>query len=93
MSEGKEKKKWVAREKICSPTQEGGIGLQKFQEVQKSLHMKLARNLIARKYLWAQPFRAKYAKNTHISLVASSSGTRTWKMVAKCISDVLQCSH
>lgn len=42
-SNGKQKRKWVAWQKVCSPTQEWG---RKFEEVQSSLFMKLAWNLL-----------------------------------------------
>ncbi|XP_042962409.1 uncharacterized protein LOC122296671 [Carya illinoinensis] len=39
--DGKGKKKWVGWKSMCKPTEEGGIGLRDFDEVQYSLHMNL----------------------------------------------------
>lgn len=52
--------------------------------------MKLAWFLMSRKSLWAQFFREKYIKATHWSMVDLGRGTRTWKMIARCILKILQ---
>lgn len=71
-SDGIPKKKWCAWNKICKPTNEGGVGLRDLEEVQKSLHMKFAWKILkdvencAQKSLWAQFLRGKYVKEKHI---------------------------
>ncbi|XP_042969076.1 uncharacterized protein LOC122301760 [Carya illinoinensis] len=86
---GKQKRKWVAWEKICSPIREGGLGLRKLKEVQDSLFMKLAWNLLTGDSLWANFFKQKYVKNQHVTLVDQQKGTLFWKHIVGMVPKVL----
>ncbi|KAG2689159.1 hypothetical protein I3760_09G127200 [Carya illinoinensis] len=86
---GKQKRKWVAWEKICSPIREGGLGLRKLKEVQDSLFMKLAWNLLTGDSLWANFFKQKYVKNQHVTLVDQRKGTLFWKHIVGMVPKVL----
>ncbi|XP_042958232.1 uncharacterized protein LOC122293851 [Carya illinoinensis] len=55
--EGRGKRKWVAWKNICHPTEEGGLGIRDFEEIQRALHMKFAWHLIQGHSLWAEFFR------------------------------------
>ncbi|XP_042950383.1 uncharacterized protein LOC122282502 [Carya illinoinensis] len=90
IEDGKGKKKWVGWKAMCKPTEEGGIGLRDFDEVQLSLHMKFAWKIMTGTDLWSQFFRAKYVGDNHISLMDPKKGSRFWKMVVKCIPAVLE---
>ncbi|KAF5446891.1 hypothetical protein F2P56_032487, partial [Juglans regia] len=77
---------------ICTPADEGGLGIRDFGDVQKALHMKLAWNLIQGKSLWAKFFGGKYVKGTHLLLLEPSKGTRFWKSIVRSIPEVLNSS-
>ncbi|KAF5474793.1 hypothetical protein F2P56_006657 [Juglans regia] len=55
-SGGKSRRKWISWKYICTPTDEGGLGIRDFGDVQRALHMKLAWNLIKGNSLWAEFF-------------------------------------
>lgn len=40
------KRKWIAWRKICLPVEEGGLGIRNLYDVQESLMMKFAWNLL-----------------------------------------------
>ncbi|KAG2722809.1 hypothetical protein I3760_02G143800 [Carya illinoinensis] len=88
-SHGKGKRKWISWNHICKPIEEGGLGIRDFGDIQKALHWKLAWRLIKGQSLWADFFRGKYARGTHLSLVTPTKGTRFWKSVASNIQEVL----
>lgn len=48
------KKKRVAWEKVCKPTEEAGLGRRDLGEVKKALNMKLAWNLLHGSTLWSK---------------------------------------
>lgn len=75
VSEGKPKRKWLSWDDMCKPVLEGGVGLRRLQDVQTSLHMKLAWNLLQGNSLWARFFLAKYVGLAHISIVDPQKGT------------------
>ncbi|XP_042950164.1 uncharacterized protein LOC122282278 [Carya illinoinensis] len=88
-SNGKQKQKWVAWQKICSPTLEGGLGLRKLEEVQSSLFMKMAWNLLTQDSLWANSFKHKYCKGNHVTLVDNHKGSSLWKSIINMVPKVL----
>ncbi|KAJ0088691.1 hypothetical protein Patl1_32423 [Pistacia atlantica] len=59
---GKQKMKWCAWDRICKPYKEGGLGIRNFHEVQRALHMKFAWRLVTVDNLWTKFFRAKYVR-------------------------------
>ncbi|XP_042964017.1 uncharacterized protein LOC122298309 [Carya illinoinensis] len=87
--EGKGKRKWVAWKHICHPTEEGGLGIRDFEDVQRALHMKFAWRLLQGHSLWADFFRGKYVQGNHLSLLNPTKGTRFWKAIVHCIPEVL----
>ena len=87
--DGRGKRKWVAWKNICRPIEEGGLGIQDFDDIQKALHYKLAWLLIQGKSLWADFFTGKYVRGNHLSLLEPTKGTRFWKSIVRCIPDVL----
>ncbi|XP_042964739.1 uncharacterized protein LOC122298962 [Carya illinoinensis] len=87
--EGKGKRKWVAWKYTCQPTEEGGLGIRDFEEVQRALHMKFAWHLLQGHSLWADFFRGKYVQGSHLSLLSPTKGTRFWKAIVHCIPEVL----
>ncbi|XP_035547430.1 uncharacterized protein LOC118348944 [Juglans regia] len=56
-SDGKPKRKWVGWHKICTPVQEGGLGLRKLEEVQNALFMKFAWKFLSQQSLWSLFFQ------------------------------------
>ncbi|XP_042964656.1 uncharacterized protein LOC122298876 [Carya illinoinensis] len=86
---GKQKRHWVSWSKICSPIREGGLGLRKLEEVQESLFMKLAWNVLTGDSLWANFFKHKYVKNQHVTLVDQRKGTLFWKQIVGMFPKVL----
>lgn len=52
--DGKRNKHWKDWASMSLPTSEGGIGIRNFQDVQKSLHMKLAWKLLTVDPLWSR---------------------------------------
>ena len=70
MGEADEKNKfhWRSWGNVCKPISEGGLGVRDFKEIQKSLYMKFAYQLLMVNNLWSEFFRAKYFKNKHITL-------------------------
>ncbi|XP_042965908.1 uncharacterized protein LOC122299590 [Carya illinoinensis] len=89
ISNGKQKRKWVAWKKVCMPTKEGGLGLRKFEEVQSSLFMKLAWNLLSSDSLWANFFRKKYCKGEHVTLVDNTKGSPLWRCIMTMVPNIL----
>ncbi|XP_041001624.1 uncharacterized protein LOC121247322 [Juglans microcarpa x Juglans regia] len=45
-ADGRDKRKWLAWNKICNPVEEGGLSIRSLQDIQKALHMRFAWNLI-----------------------------------------------
>ncbi|XP_042946129.1 uncharacterized protein LOC122279511 [Carya illinoinensis] len=88
-SNGKQKRKWVAWQKVCMLTKEGGLGLRKFEEVQSSLFMKLASNLLSRVSLWANFFRKKYCKGEHVTLVDNTKRSPLWKCIMTMVPNII----
>ncbi|XP_042964784.1 uncharacterized protein LOC122299013 [Carya illinoinensis] len=89
LHEGKPKKHWRAWEGMCCPEKEGGIGLRNLEDIKKSLHMKFSWKLLTEDNLWSWFFKSKYVKNSHISLLNPSVGTSFWRMVIRCIPEIL----
>ncbi|KAF5450402.1 hypothetical protein F2P56_030760 [Juglans regia] len=81
--DGKAKKKWRSWVALCKPVTEGGLGICSLQDVQSSLHMKIAWNLLQGTSLWSQFFLAKYIGDRHISMVDPKKGSIFWKMILK----------
>ncbi|XP_040996793.1 uncharacterized protein LOC121242840 [Juglans microcarpa x Juglans regia] len=88
-SDGKGKHQWVAWHSICTPTEEGGLGIRDFGDIQKALHMKFARRLIQVQSLWTDFFRGKYVQGNHLSLLNPNKGTWFWKSIIRSIPEVL----
>ncbi|XP_035541522.1 uncharacterized protein LOC118344586 [Juglans regia] len=88
-SDGRGKRKWVAWKNICYPTEEGGLGIRDFGDVQRALHMKFAWHLLRGQSLWADFFKGKYVKGIHLSLLSPNKGTLFWKAIVRCIPEVL----
>ncbi|XP_042983328.1 uncharacterized protein LOC122312726 [Carya illinoinensis] len=86
VKDGKPKKKWCSWVDICKPVSEGGLGLRNLQDVQSSLHMKLAWNLLQGTSLWSKFFHTKYIGDRHISMVDHKKGSLFWKMILNSIS-------
>mgnify|MGYP007088645342 CR=1 FL=1 len=91
--EGKAKRKWCAWEVLCKPITDGGLCLRNLFEVQFSLDMKLAWNLLQESSLWSNFFIGKYVGVKHISEVVLNKGTTFWKMLFKCIPLVIDNSR
>ncbi|KAG2674096.1 hypothetical protein I3760_13G119500 [Carya illinoinensis] len=87
--EGKGKRKLVAWNKICRPTEESGLGIRDFGDIQWALHMKLAWHMISGHSLWAEFFRNKSVRGNHLYILAPNKGTRFWRSIVKSIPDVL----
>lgn len=86
---GISKMKWRAWSKLCLPTGEGGLGVRDFKEVQHALHKKFAFRLMSTNSLWTDFFRAKYIKDSHISLATGSHrGSRFWKSILSVFPEV-----
>ncbi|XP_042944790.1 uncharacterized protein LOC122278671 [Carya illinoinensis] len=88
-SNGKQKRKWVAWQKVCMSTKEGELGLRKFEEVQSSLFMKLAWNLLSCDSLWANFFTKKYCKGAHVTLIDNTKGSPLWKCIMTMVPNIL----
>ncbi|XP_042973032.1 uncharacterized protein LOC122304830 [Carya illinoinensis] len=57
VQDGKPKKHWKSRDKLCLPVAEGGMGFRKFTDIQKSLFMKFAWKIMVEDSLWSNFFR------------------------------------
>ncbi|KAJ0086550.1 hypothetical protein Patl1_07518 [Pistacia atlantica] len=88
---GKQKMKWCAWDRICKPYKEGGLGIRNFHEVQRALHMKFAWRLVTVDNLWTKFFRAKYVKHGHIFLAETRrNASRFWKSIMKVFPEVAE---
>ncbi|KAJ0094336.1 hypothetical protein Patl1_15029 [Pistacia atlantica] len=88
---GKQKMKWCAWDRICKPYKEGGLGIRNFHEVQRALHMKFAWRLVTVDNLWTKFFRAKYVKQGHIFLAETRrNASRFWKSIMKVFPEVAE---
>ncbi|KAG2665639.1 hypothetical protein I3760_15G017400 [Carya illinoinensis] len=83
--EGKPKQKWCTWEVLSKLATEGGLGLKNLIEVQSSLHMKLAWNLLHESSLWSTFFIGKYVGDKNIFEVALNKDSNFWRMFLKCI--------
>lgn len=72
IKDGKPKKKWSAWGNICRLIKEMGLGLRNLEDMQVSLHLKLAWNLLQASSLWVKFLISKYIGVKHISLVSSN---------------------
>ncbi|XP_042942930.1 uncharacterized protein LOC122277118 [Carya illinoinensis] len=81
---GKVKRRWKAWNHMCGPVEEGGIGVRKLGEVQRSLFHKFRWQLLTEDSLWANFFRAKYVKNKQMCLwLGRTSGSNFWCKVVE----------
>ncbi|XP_042973035.1 uncharacterized protein LOC122304835 [Carya illinoinensis] len=86
---GSPKKKWIKRDRLCKLVDEGGVGLRNLVDVQRSLHLKFAWNLLCSDSLWKIFFCAKYMHGQHLLEINPSRGTWFWKSISKEIPIVL----
>lgn len=65
------------------PVEEGGVGIRDFVEIQNSLYVKFAWQLLTQNFLWARFFGAKYVKHViHFVNEVSSPCSIFWKKIA-----------
>ncbi|CAM8892705.1 unnamed protein product [Rhodiola kirilowii] len=60
---------WVNWETICTPKDEGGLGLRQLLDVKQCLLSKLAWNFLENKSLWANYARDKYLHSSYSSAI------------------------
>ncbi|KAG5596673.1 hypothetical protein H5410_037905 [Solanum commersonii] len=64
-SGGKQKYHWTKWETLCKPTQEGGIGIRKLEDIADALSCKLWWHFRTKDTLWTKFMRAKYSQRIH----------------------------
>lgn len=70
---------WSSWEKLCYPTNEGGIGVRSFEDMAKAFSCKLWWRLRKNDSLWASFMHAKYIQGMHPSLVTFSRPSPIWR--------------
>ncbi|CAA7053003.1 unnamed protein product [Microthlaspi erraticum] len=96
-TEEKRKQHLVNWDKVCSPKEEGGLGIRKISPMNKALLAKIGWRLLNDETsLWARVLRSKYrVGDIHDTawLVGKGTWSSTWRSVALGIREVLQPSH
>ncbi|XP_040991014.1 uncharacterized protein LOC121238253 [Juglans microcarpa x Juglans regia] len=86
---GRPRMKWCSWDRICKPYKEGGFGMRNFDEVQRSLQMKIAWRLLIVDNLWTKFFRVKYVKHGHIFMAKTRrNASRFWKSIMNVFPEV-----
>lgn len=65
------------------------MGLWNFEDVQVLHFMKFAWKLLIQNSIWVNFFKAKYVKESHISLIEASKGSLSWKRIVAVLPKVL----
>ncbi|XP_059284936.1 uncharacterized protein LOC132038264 [Lycium ferocissimum] len=70
---------WVAWNKLCVPTPEGGLGFRSLHDVSLALFCKLWWNFRTKPTLWSAYMTNKYCRKKHAIVVLWKQGSQTWK--------------
>ncbi|KAL3629954.1 hypothetical protein CASFOL_026266 [Castilleja foliolosa] len=70
---------WVSWDKICSPTECGGLGIRILTDTMFGLHGKLAWNIIQNKSLWSQWMNKKYCRGGQ--LTCTNLDSKMWRIL------------
>ncbi|XP_027158364.1 uncharacterized protein LOC113759985 [Coffea eugenioides] len=70
---------WASWEKLCFPTEEGGLGVRSLEDMVKAFSHKLWWRLRQRGSLWSDFMYSKYIGDQHPLQVAVTRPTGTWK--------------
>lgn len=73
-SDGKQKRHWASWNKICMPTEEGGLGVRCLKTVQLAFSAKICFNFKLGGSLWSTFMRARYTEGT-----SRPSDSLTWR--------------
>ncbi|XP_060195288.1 uncharacterized protein LOC132624540 [Lycium barbarum] len=79
-NESKNKYHWAKWFSLCMPTLEGGIGIRSLQDISESFSAKLWWQFRTKESLWAEFFKAKYARRIHpVARKWSYSQSHNWR--------------
>lgn len=71
---------WIKWDKLCFPTNEGGLGFRKFEDMSETFSMKLWWNFRNGGSLWSAYMKAKYCSTVHPSkAILSPMASSVWK--------------
>ncbi|XP_055800831.1 uncharacterized protein LOC129870195 [Solanum dulcamara] len=76
---GSKSRHWVAWNKVCIPTIEGGLGFRSLHDVSLALFCKLWWNFRTKSTLWSDYMTNKYCRKEHAIVVQWKQGSQTWK--------------
>ncbi|XP_060182976.1 uncharacterized protein LOC132612923 [Lycium barbarum] len=76
---GGKSRHWVAWNKLCVPTPEGGLGFRSLHDVSLALFCKLWWNFRTKPTLWSAYMTNKYCRKEHAIVVQWKQGSQTWK--------------
>lgn len=76
-AQGERMAHWVNWNSICSPNEEGGLGLESLEDIRNSLHAKLLWLVLENNSLWARYAKPKYFQGDY----PTSKGSPLWMSI------------
>lgn len=81
----------VSWEKICTPREQGGLGIRELESMNKALMGRLAWNMLVKlENLCSMVLREMYGREADLykECVVKKSDSRTWKDLASCWKEI-----
>lgn len=92
--QGQGRMNWVSWKRICTPVEEGGLGIRSIHETVHGLHGKLAWKIISKETLWTRLLRQKYGVQSVFSPTAlRTNSSNLWRTLFPHFQTLLQMSH
>nr|XP_027075960.1 uncharacterized protein LOC113699812 [Coffea arabica] len=76
---GEKRLHWAAWEKLCFPTDEGGLGFRSFKDMARAFAAKLWWRFRSGDSIWAEFMHAKYSNGCHPLAASSVRPSHTWR--------------
>nr|XP_027101056.1 uncharacterized protein LOC113720378 [Coffea arabica] len=76
---GEKRLHWAAWEKLCFPTNEGGLGFRSFKDMARAFAAKLWWRFRSGDSIWAEFMHAKYSNGCHPLAASSVRPSHTWR--------------
>lgn len=92
--QGQSRFNWVSWKIICTPVEEGGLGIRSIHETVHGLNGKLAWKTISQETLWTRLLRQKYGVQSVYSTTAlRANSSKLWRTLFPHFQTLLQMSH
>ncbi|XP_071914053.1 uncharacterized protein [Coffea arabica] len=76
---GEKRMHWASWEKLCFPSEEGGLGFRSFRDMSRAFAAKLWWRFRSGDSIWAEFMHAKYSSGCHPLEASSGRPSRTWR--------------